>query len=51
MRDTPITGFDRICRAEGLVLKQARYATLAAVKGVLGNSVYERMRSKVLDRS
>ncbi|HJQ69742.1 MAG TPA: polysaccharide deacetylase family protein [Blastocatellia bacterium] len=50
MRDTTITDFDRICRAEGLLLKQARYATLAAVKGMLGNTVYERMRSKVLDR-
>jgi peptidoglycan/xylan/chitin deacetylase (PgdA/CDA1 family) len=51
MRDTSITDFDRIYRAEGLLLKQARYATLAAVKGVLGNTVYERVRSKVLDRS
>lgn len=51
MRDTTITDFDQICRAEGLLLKQARYATLAAVKGVLGNSVYERMRSRVLGRS
>ncbi len=51
MRDTTLEDFDRICRAKGLLVKQARYATLAAVKGVLGNYVYERMRSKVLDRS
>jgi peptidoglycan/xylan/chitin deacetylase (PgdA/CDA1 family) len=51
MRDTTIEDFDRICRSEGLLLKQARYATLAAVKGVLGNSFYERVRSKVLARS
>jgi len=51
MRDTSIDDFDRVCRAEGLLLKQARYATLAAVKGMLGNTVYERVRSRVLDRS
>jgi peptidoglycan/xylan/chitin deacetylase (PgdA/CDA1 family) len=50
MRDTSIADFDRICRSEGLWMKQARYATLAAVKGMLGNAVYERVRSKVLDR-
>ncbi len=51
MRDTSMTDFDRICRSEGLLMKQARYATLAAVKGMLGNAVYERVRSKVLSRS
>jgi peptidoglycan/xylan/chitin deacetylase (PgdA/CDA1 family) len=48
MRDISPAEFDRICRGEGFFSRRARSAVLAAAKSLLGNSVYERVRSTVL---
>ena len=42
--------FDRICRAEGFAARRARTGLLNAAKVILGNSIYERVRSSVLDQ-
>lgn len=43
--------FDRICRARGFAARRARTGLLNAAKVILGNSVYERVRSSVLNQS
>ncbi|HEY0003483.1 MAG TPA: polysaccharide deacetylase family protein [Pyrinomonadaceae bacterium] len=48
MRGMKIEDFERICRAEGLGLRRAQGAVLDAAKRVLGNSIYQRLRSTVL---
>lgn len=50
-RDVSDAEFDRICRAEGFAARRARTGLLKAAKVILGNSVYERVRSSVLNQS
>ena len=40
--------FGRVARGEGLAARRARVAVLDVAKRVLGNSIYERLRSTVL---
>ena len=47
-RDMDITEFARLCHSKGLRLRQAQNAVLASAKRVLGNSVYEKIRARVL---
>ncbi len=50
-RDTTVGEFERLCCGEGLRIRQAETAALEAAKRVLGNTIYERLRSTVLGRS
>lgn len=50
-RDIRITEFARLCRSKGLRLRQAQSAALASAKRMLGNSMYEKVRSLVLNRN
>ncbi|MDQ3586320.1 MAG: polysaccharide deacetylase family protein [Pyrinomonadaceae bacterium] len=49
MRETGVEEFERLCRAELLLRQRTQGAVLTAAKRLLGNSVYERLRSTVLD--
>ncbi len=49
LRETPLRDFDRLCRAEGLFRLRVHQAALHAAKGLLGNSLYQKVRSAVLD--
>lgn len=49
MRETDAEKFERLCRAEVSLRQCAQGALLDGAKRLLGNSVYERMRSTVLD--
>lgn len=51
MRGTSEEDFARACRGEGLAALRARGAVLDVAKRVLGNSIYERLRSTVLGQS
>lgn len=48
MRGTTIAEFDRLCRSQGLLARRARAAVLAAARGVIGHSTYERVRAAIL---
>jgi peptidoglycan/xylan/chitin deacetylase (PgdA/CDA1 family) len=48
MRGVGIDEFARISRGEGLRMRRAQSAVLNVAKRVLGNSMYERLRSTVL---
>lgn len=50
LRGTTRAEFGRLCRGEGLFVMRARYAVLAAAKHILGNSVYDKIRSAALNR-
>jgi hypothetical protein len=50
MRGTAAEQLARACRGEGLAALRARVAALDVAKRVLGNSVYERLRSTALGR-
>jgi hypothetical protein len=43
--------YERLCRGEGLLLRRARTQAFDAAKGLLGNSLYEKVRSLVLNRA
>jgi len=47
-RATTMAEFDDTCGARRLLARQVRVAVLAAAKGALGNSAYEKVRSTVL---
>ena len=49
MRGTSVADFDRLCRAQLPLKTRAQGAALSAAKKLLGNSVYEKLRSAVLD--
>jgi Predicted xylanase/chitin deacetylase len=51
LRGIATAEFDRICRAEGFTARRARTGLLNVAKVILGNSVYERVRSSVLDQN
>ena len=50
-RNTTMAEFENTCGARRLLARQVRVAILAAAKGALGNSVYEKVRSTVLARA
>ena len=50
MRGVAEDEFARACRGEGMAARRARGAVLDVAKRVLGNSIYERLRSAVLGR-
>ena len=50
-RGIMIKGFDRLCRAEGLAAIQAKALVLSAAKFVMGNGIYEKLRSALLERA
>ncbi len=50
-RDTTMAEFEDTCRAHRLLARQVRVAILAAAKGALGNTAYEKVRSTVLGRA
>ncbi len=50
MRGTSMIDYARVCRGEGLLLRRARAEMFDAAKGVLGNSLYEKVRSLVLSQ-
>jgi hypothetical protein len=43
--------YERLCRGEGLLLRRARAHLFDTAKGLLGNSLYEKVRSLVLNRA
>lgn len=47
-RGISLEDFGRVSRGEGLAMRRARGAVLDVAKRVLGNSIYERLRSTVL---
>jgi peptidoglycan/xylan/chitin deacetylase (PgdA/CDA1 family) len=49
MRGTPLTQFQHICRAEGLWQLQLRDLTRSTAKQLLGNRLYDRLRSSALE--
>ncbi len=51
LRGLAADDFDRICRAEGFAARRARTGLLNAAKVILGNSIYEKVRSSVLNQS
>lgn len=51
MRGLDAAEFSRICRAEGFARRRTRAGLLNAAKAILGNSIYERVRSSVLGQS
>lgn len=48
MRSTTMESFDHICKGKGIVLRQARETVFSLAKNFLGNSLYEKVRSKLL---
>ena len=50
-RGIRLAHFERICRGEGLTSRQTREVLLAAAKGILGDSTYEKVRSRMLDKA
>jgi hypothetical protein len=48
LRGTQLGKFERLCRVEGLLLPQIRDAILSAAKGVLGNTLYDKVWSLAL---
>ncbi len=50
LRGISVPQFDRLCRGKGLLFRQSQEVLLAGVKGVLGNSVYVKVRATVLAR-
>lgn len=51
MRDMDSAAFARLVRGEGLTARRARAGLLNAAKALLGNTAYERVRTRVLDQS
>lgn len=51
MRNTSITDLEQICNGKGIALRQARENTFSLAKSLLGNSLYEKVRSKLLNHS
>ncbi len=50
LRGTHLAKFERLCRAEGLLLPQIRDAVLTGAKQILGNTLYDKVWSFVLGR-
>jgi len=50
MRDTNSEDFARLCRHEGLLRRRTASAIRGTAKRVLGDSVYDRLRTSVLER-
>jgi peptidoglycan/xylan/chitin deacetylase (PgdA/CDA1 family) len=50
VKSTTLDEFSRLCRAEGFFVRRARYTVLAAVKHLLGNALYDKLWSAVLNR-
>jgi peptidoglycan/xylan/chitin deacetylase (PgdA/CDA1 family) len=50
MRDMDNAAFARVVRGEGLTARRARAGLLNAAKALLGNTAYERVRTRVLDQ-
>jgi peptidoglycan/xylan/chitin deacetylase (PgdA/CDA1 family) len=48
---TSMDDYERLCRGEGLLLRRAREHLFDTAKGLLGNSLYEKVRSLVLNRA
>jgi peptidoglycan/xylan/chitin deacetylase (PgdA/CDA1 family) len=51
MRHTGMESFEHICQGKGITLRQARETIFSVAKNVLGNSLYEKVRSKLLNNS
>ncbi len=47
-RDTDAAAVTRVCRARGLAVQRSRYVMLSAAKRLLGNTLYERIRTGAL---
>ncbi len=45
MRGTTIVGFDRLCKGKGLLERRVKAAILSGAKHLLGNEIYEEIRS------
>lgn len=50
MRDTTLVEFDRFCRGEGMFQRRARKALLDGARKVLGESIYEKVRTRALKK-
>ena len=50
-RETTLEELGQWRRGEGLIARKARESLFAAAKGVLGTSTYEKVRSRILDKS
>jgi peptidoglycan/xylan/chitin deacetylase (PgdA/CDA1 family) len=48
MRATSLAAFERLCSGKGLVARQAEEEVLALAKRLLGNSIYDTVRSTLL---
>jgi peptidoglycan/xylan/chitin deacetylase (PgdA/CDA1 family) len=48
MRDTPLVEFEQTCRAEAIKIKLLRQAAFSTAKSLLGNTLYEKLRNKLL---
>jgi len=51
LRRTSLEEFRRLVQGKGLLLRRARASALALAKRSLGNRIYEKVRSSVLDRN
>jgi peptidoglycan/xylan/chitin deacetylase (PgdA/CDA1 family) len=48
LRGTTISEFGRLCRGQGLLKRRAKQRVLGAIRRLLGNTTYERIRSATL---
>jgi peptidoglycan/xylan/chitin deacetylase (PgdA/CDA1 family) len=51
MQSTTLENFNHICSGKGILLRQARDTAFSLAKNFLGNSLYEKVRSKLLSDS
>jgi peptidoglycan/xylan/chitin deacetylase (PgdA/CDA1 family) len=51
MRQTTQKDLEQICHCRGIALRQARENVFSVAKTLLGNSLYEKVRSKLLNHS
>lgn len=51
MRETSLADFVSICQGRALFRRRVKYGVLSLAKTLVGNSMYERMRSAMLGRS
>jgi peptidoglycan/xylan/chitin deacetylase (PgdA/CDA1 family) len=51
LRDIPLSEFEKICKAQGIIKLHLRNTVFSAAKGIFGNKMYEKIRNKVLEES
>jgi peptidoglycan/xylan/chitin deacetylase (PgdA/CDA1 family) len=51
MQSTTLENLDHISKGKGMILRQSRETVFSLAKNLLGNSLYEKVRSKILSNS